>query len=156
MDNITLELLKAREGGKRQRGIRNLLHSIWISRTLPEEWYTGVIIHLHKKGDQNNYLGITLLNSSSSIKGYFHMQKERSESTSVVLWGEDLPLIKSSLWAPCFKERRNIIYHLFIDCSSAYDIVIRERLLQAMEEMKGPKREEWRGWLVTVKTQTES
>lgn len=41
--------------GEVTKVIRDLLHSIWLNKTFPDDLYIGLIIPLHKKGDQTNW-----------------------------------------------------------------------------------------------------
>lgn len=63
-DDIQSELLK--KGGEEMVfWIWKVIHEVWTTEKIPEEWKTAVICPIHKKGskqDCNNYLGIVLLN----------------------------------------------------------------------------------------------
>jgi hypothetical protein len=64
-DQISNELIK--QGGHELLSrVYRILVAVWQSETMPEEWRTGLLIPLLKKGDPtqcNNYRGIMLLNT---------------------------------------------------------------------------------------------
>ena len=50
--------------------LADIFNYIYDNGSYPDSWHTGVIIHVHKKGDKqnpNNYRGITLVNVTSKI-----------------------------------------------------------------------------------------
>jgi hypothetical protein len=68
-DQISNELIK--QGGHELLSkVYRILVAVWQSETMPEEWRTGLLIPLLKKGDPtqcSNYRGIMLLNTSYKI-----------------------------------------------------------------------------------------
>ena len=63
-DILLAELLK--HGGKTVNAYLHLFHMAWIKGIIPEEWNTGIICPIYKKGnklDCNNYRGMTLLST---------------------------------------------------------------------------------------------
>jgi endonuclease/exonuclease/phosphatase family metal-dependent hydrolase len=68
-DQIIKELIK--QGGHELLSkVYRILVAVWQSETMPEEWRTGLLIPLLKKGDPtqcNNYRGIMLLNTTYKI-----------------------------------------------------------------------------------------
>ncbi|KAL9977332.1 hypothetical protein ACROYT_G014722 [Oculina patagonica] len=68
-DGICAELLKA---GKTLIStiLQKIFQEIWISENMPEDWKTGLIVRLAKKGDLsdcNNWRGVTLLSLTSKV-----------------------------------------------------------------------------------------
>jgi len=69
IDMVTAEMLKA-EDKETPRILTQLFGKIWEDENIPEEWKTGLIVKLPKKGvlsDCNNWRGITLLSLTSKI-----------------------------------------------------------------------------------------
>ena len=68
-DNIPAELIKA-GGTQLWNRLHQIIVKVWEEENLPEDWLTGLLIPIHKKGsrtDCGNYRGICLLNVSYKI-----------------------------------------------------------------------------------------
>jgi len=69
VDGVTAETLKAEET-ETPCLLMCIFREIWESETIPEEWKTGLIVKLPKKGDLgdcNNWRGVTLLPITSKV-----------------------------------------------------------------------------------------
>ncbi|CAF4947807.1 unnamed protein product [Pieris macdunnoughi] len=76
-DGIPPELLK-QGGPSLVRVLHALIERVWVDETMPEDWNSGVIIPLHKKGDTldcHNYRGITLLNTEVLSNLIYYLTK---------------------------------------------------------------------------------
>lgn len=150
-DGIGAELLK-KGGEKLAMQIHQLVVRIWEEETIPEEWNTGIICPLHKKGDKrdcNNYRGITLLSVaykvlSSIIRnrlepyveariGSYQTGFRPGRSTRDQMF--NIRQMMEKLW-----EYGYDLHHLFIDFKQAYDSVGRQALWQAMHELQIPSK----------------
>jgi hypothetical protein len=63
IDRIPAELVKF-AGPEYVKHLHQLIAKIWITETIPEEWYLSIVCPIHKKGDVmvcSNYRGISLL-----------------------------------------------------------------------------------------------
>ena len=150
-DTLPAELLK--KGGTRlHEEMHKLMVTIWNTEMLPEEWKTGIIIPIHKKGDRLNcvnYRGITLLNSAYKILSNILLKRIspyaednigdyqcgfRSNRSTVDQIFTIRQLLEKS-W-----EFNKDVHQLFIDFKQAYDTIIRENIWIAMESMGIPKK----------------
>lgn len=137
-------------GGKGINGMMvELIKKIWSGEGIPEDWKTGIIVPLHKKGDINqakNYRGITLLSTAYKIytevlrrrlvkeveekgilgEGQAGFRKGRSTIENIFI------LDHLSQMAKIKKEK---LYALFIDLRAAFDMVDRNLLWDILEKV---------------------
>jgi hypothetical protein len=77
IDGLMVEILKA-DLDTMVEMLHTVLIKVWESETLPEDWNTGCIIPLPKKGDLSvcdNWRGITLLRVPSKILTHIIMNR---------------------------------------------------------------------------------
>lgn len=150
-DDIPAELIK--HGGE---VIVDVIHglclNIWKNETMPEEWNTGLICPIHKKGDKmncNNYRGITLLNTGYKVLsnvlferllpwtekavGDYQAGFRAGRSTS-----DQIFVLRQLLQK--LLEVNVYTFHVFIDFKAAYDTVLRPKLYEAMHELGIPEK----------------
>jgi hypothetical protein len=133
--------------------LHQLIGKIWITETIPEEWYLSIVCPIHKKGDVmvcSNYRGIRLL-----CIAY--------KTCSNILFNRLSPCVEGIIgdYQCGFRQGRSICdqisairhilekcnefqietHNLSIDFWSAYDTIDRDNLYRAMEEMHIPQGE---------------
>ena len=150
-DNICSELIKKGGSGIKER-IRKLIVQIWQKEKMPEEWNTGLIVPILKKGNPRqckNYRGITLLNICYKILtnimlGRIKCYAEQSigeyqngfkSGRSTV---DAIHAVKQIVEKCC---ENNIELHIvFIDFKQAFDSLERNVLLRDMKEIGIPNK----------------
>ena len=130
--------------------IHNLIKRIWVEIKIPEEWSTGIIIPIYKKGckfDCANYRGITLLPTVYKILTKVITERLMVYAKHIIgdyqcgfLQGRStidqifiLRQIQEKFW-----EVNRDVYHLFIDFKQAYDSVHRDSLWNILREFQLP------------------
>src|SRR5215470_7191404 len=88
LDNLPMELFKF-GGNDLKVHILELFNNIVDKSQIPQEWETGIVINIHKKGSKNkceNYRGITLLPAAYKLftnimknKLNAHLEEEMEE-----------------------------------------------------------------------------
>ena len=76
LDNLPMELWKF-EGNELKIHLLELFNNITDKNQRPQEWETGMVINIHKKGTKNkceNYRGISLL--STAYKLFANIKKQ--------------------------------------------------------------------------------
>lgn len=150
-DKITAELLKY--GGEDiTRAMHELIKKVWLSETMPEDWYTALICPIHKKEDKTvckNYRGISLLSVPyklltkiiaarleplvEKIIGDYQCGFRKGKSTVDQIFAIRNILEKCN-------EYNVTIHQLFIDFKQAYDSIYRSKLYEVMAEFKIPPK----------------
>jgi sorting nexin-29 len=149
IDLILAELVKF-AGPEYVKHLHQLIAKIWITETIPEEWYLSTVCPIYKKSDAmvcSNYRGISLLCIAYKI-------------FSNILFNRLFPCVEGIIgdYQRGFRQGRstyNQIFtirqviekckefqiktlHLIIDFRSAYDAIDRDNLHRAKEEMNIP------------------
>jgi hypothetical protein len=150
-DNLPGELFKA--GGARLHEVMHrLILRAWSEESLPDEWKTGVICPIFKKGcklDCANYRGISLLPTAYKVfslilaeriqplmEDFLHPYQagfRRGMSTTDQIFCIRQVIQKSY-------EMNEETDHLFIDFRQAYDTIDREGLWSIMAEFSFPHK----------------
>lgn len=85
-DNILTELLKT-DFQTSTNILYKLINQIWSSEKVPQDWATGILIKLPKKGDQTqccNWRGITLLSTVSKILSRIMLERMKSKLDKIL------------------------------------------------------------------------
>src|SRR3978361_1936150 len=143
---INMELIKY-GGEELQKQIHLLIQKIWREEKMPEEWESGQIVTIHKKGDQRkceNYRGITLLNTAYKILSTI-IQRRLADATKGIVGQyqcgftrgrstiDAIHIIKQIMEKAY--ESRIEMEMLFIDFERAFDSIRREKLMLALKEL---------------------
>jgi hypothetical protein len=150
-DQISNELIK--QGGHELLSrVYRILVAVWQSETMPEEWRTGLLIPLLKKGDPtqcNNYRGIMLLNTTYKILTSI-IRKRLAEHTETKLGEYQNGFRKGKSTIDAIHVMSQIIeksyeydielHILFIDFKQAFDNINRRSLVDQMQQMQIPEK----------------
>jgi sorting nexin-29 len=151
IDRIQAELLN--HESKELIGIlQEFLGLIWTNENMPDEWKTGIICLLHKKGDPMqcaNYRGISLLNTTykifskimytqllpyaEKVTGNYQCGFQHGKSTTDQIYTLRQILEKNGKFSI-------ETHHLFIDFRTAYNSINRNQLYITMKEFNFPNK----------------
>lgn len=145
-DGINIELLKY-GGEELQERVYMLLRRIWEEENMPQEWRTGQVVTIHKKGDQHmcrNYRGITLLNVVYKILSTL-VQRRLADATRDIIGNYQLGFRQGKSTIDAIHTVKQIMEKayeykietemLFIDFEGAFDSIKREELMKALKEL---------------------
>jgi len=146
--NLQMELWKF-GGNKLKMHILELFNTITDKNQMPQEWETGMVINIHKKGTKSkceHYRGITLLPTAyklfaNTIKNRLneHLGEEMVEGQCGFRKGRSC--IDAIFTVQQIIEKRKAynlpLFLLFIDYEKAYDNVNRDKLWE-MKDNKIP------------------
>jgi hypothetical protein len=150
-DQISNELIK--QGGHELLSrVYRILVAVWQSETMPQEWRTGLLIPLLKKGDPtqcSNYRGIMLLNTTYKILTLI-IRKRLTEHTETKLGEYQNGFRKGKSTMDAIHVISQIIeksyehdielHILFIDFKQAFDNINRRSLVEQMQQMQIPEK----------------
>jgi sorting nexin-29 len=146
-----LELYKS--GGKEcEKKIQELIADIWAVEEMPKEWNLSIICPVLKKGDPlicSNYGAISLLNVAYKILSNVLYERLSLYTEKIVGnyqcgFRPNRSTVEQIFTLRMFFQKTNeynvTTYHLFIHFKSAYDTVDREKLYEAMKQLKIPDK----------------
>ena len=151
LDNISAELIK--HGGEiLEFQLFKLIIKIWRVEAIPNDWDTGNIIPVHKKGDKTvraNYRGITLLPVCYKVltiiikeklepyieNGLGDYQSGFRKGRSTI----DHIFTIRQIMEKCWEYNKNI-WQIFVDFKQAYDSINRASLWNIMAEFNIPSK----------------
>ena len=138
-DGICPEMLKA-ESHATPEVLKEVFQKIWDGEQAPEEWSTGIIVKLPKKGDLgncNNWRGITLLPMTSKVFTRIILNRVKDAADSIIRQEQAGFRKGRSCIDHIFTLRQILeqstewnspIYTMFIDFTKAFDSLHRESL----------------------------
>ncbi|KAF6198411.1 hypothetical protein GE061_008159 [Apolygus lucorum] len=125
---------------------------IWQDERIPDEWSSGLIIPIFKKGDKTvcqNYRGITLLNVAYKILSNILLSWLKVYSEQVLLEYQcgfrsgrstvDQMFVLRQALDKCY-ELGTDVHLLFIDYRQAFDRVNRNQLGRALQSFRIPQK----------------
>lgn len=142
-DSLTSEMIKnMQENG--MEVLTRLFNRIWNEQKIPEEWEIGILLPIHKKGDNrvcNNYRGITLL--SVMLKTYERILEKRLQSIIEIQLEEPQSGFRKgrgiqdhifTLKQIIEKNPNSKIHVAFIDIEKAFDSIPRNEIWNSLRK----------------------
>ena len=132
--------------------MHQLISAIWDKEQLPEQWKTGLVFPIYKKGDKlecSNYRGITLLNVAYKILSSVILSRLKGFSEEAV--GEyqagfrrnrstvDQIFTLRQAMEKCY-EYNTDLHMLFVDFKQAFDSINRKKLLEYLSKKGLPTK----------------
>ena len=150
-DSINIEMIKY-GGDQVQKKTYSLIKRIWEQEEMPEEWESGTIVTIHKKGDKTqckNFRGVTLLNTCYKLLSAL-IHKRLTETARDLIGEYQYGFRKGRSTIDAIHTIKQILEKaydykmeldiLFIDFRQAFDSIKRNKLLYALKEMKIPAK----------------
>ena len=144
LNNLPMELWKF-GGNALKMHIQELFNKITDKNKMPQEWVTGMVINIHKKGTKSNcenYRGIALLHlayklSANIIKNRLneHLEDEIVEEQCGFRKGRSCTdaIFTVQQVIEKRKEHNLPLFLLLIDYETAYDNINRDKLWEMMD-----------------------
>ncbi|XP_058127717.1 uncharacterized protein LOC131291223 [Anopheles ziemanni] len=150
-DQLSGELFQ--HGGESLARVLHLvIGKVWEMEELPQDWMTGVVVPVFKKGDRldcENYRGITIPNAAYKIFSQLLLHRLLPLAENFV--GEyqagfmdgrsttDQLFTLRQILQKC-REYNCRTHHVFIDFKAAYDSIDRQQLWMLMKEFQFPNK----------------
>lgn len=145
-DAIVAELWK-HAGDRAVSKLTEILHNIWETETLPNDWTSALIHPLHKKGDIsdiNNYRGISLIPVTYKILSKALLSRAEPQLDPQLgeyqggfrkgrSCAEQILNLKSVLRQVKMAGKKFVV--IFVDFKKAYDSVDRPTLIKILQEL---------------------
>ena len=150
-DGICAEMLKV-ESQELPKILQEILQKIWETEEIPNDWKTGIIIKLPKKGDLsncNNWRGITLLSITSKIFGRIILRRITGAIDSILRQEQTGFRKGRSCMDHIFTLRQIIeqseewnsaLYIVFVDFEKAFDSVHRDSMWRILRHYGIPDK----------------
>ena len=150
-DQVCAEMLKA-EDQELPVILLEILQKIWNSEEIPDDWNTGIIIKLPKKGDLgncNNWRGITLLSLTSKVFNRIILQRIKAAVDGKLRQEQAGFRAGRSCVDHIFtlrqileqsQEWNSSLYVIFVDFEKAFDSLHRDSLWKIMRNYGIPQK----------------
>jgi sorting nexin-29 len=132
--------------------MQSLISDIWRNEQIPNNWKTGIICPIFKKGDigiESNYRGISLLDLAYTVLPMALLRRLEVYAEEILAeYQTGFKRVKSTtdhiftlgqLMEKYYEYNRDL-YILFVDFKQAYDSIDREQLWIALRNFRIPKK----------------